>query len=294
MCRLFGLHAGGMAVPATFWLLEAPDSLAAQSRRNPDGAGIGVFGPDGSPTVDKQPLPAWKDAEFATAAHELRGTTFVAHVRYASTGRRVLENTHPFLQDDRLFAHNGVVQGLDELDARLAEVGSSDLVRGDTDSERVFALITGEVRRRGGDVTEGVASAVGWVAEHLPIYAVNLVISSATDLWALRYPATHELYMLERPAGGPRSDSGLDARSKRIQARSPRLATRASVVIATERMDDDPGWRLLDSGELLHVDTSLATRSSKPLPARPRHLLRLEELDAHTAASQHPSPIGTG
>jgi glutamine amidotransferase len=32
MCRLFGLHAG-TPVSATFWLLDAPDSLAEQSRR---------------------------------------------------------------------------------------------------------------------------------------------------------------------------------------------------------------------------------------------------------------------
>jgi len=39
MCRLFGLHAGSRPVHATFWLLDAPDSLAQQSRREPDGAG---------------------------------------------------------------------------------------------------------------------------------------------------------------------------------------------------------------------------------------------------------------
>ncbi len=123
MCRLFGLHAGSTAVPATFWLLDAPDSLSAQSRRNPDGAGIGVFGADGSPVLDKQPIAAWQDADFASGARHLRGTTFVAHVRYATTGAHVLANTHPFLLDGRLFAHNGVVKGLAELDARLSELG---------------------------------------------------------------------------------------------------------------------------------------------------------------------------
>jgi len=38
MCRLFGLHGGAAPVPATFWLLDAADSLSAQSHRNPDGA----------------------------------------------------------------------------------------------------------------------------------------------------------------------------------------------------------------------------------------------------------------
>ena len=126
MCRLFGLHAG-VPVDAEFWLIDAPDSLVAQSRRNPDGAGIGAFGAGGRPVVYKQPIAAWRDAGFATAARQMHGTTFVAHVRYASTGKHTVANTHPFLQDGRLFAHNGVVQGLPDLDRRLAELGEAGL-----------------------------------------------------------------------------------------------------------------------------------------------------------------------
>lgn len=294
MCRLFGLHAGATMAPATFWLVDAPDNLSAQSHRNPDGAGIGVFGAGGTPIVDKQPLAAWQDAEFASAARDLHGTTFVAHVRYASIGELVVTDTHPFLLDDRLFAHNGVVQGLAELDARLVELNAAGLVQGHTDSERIFALITVETRRRGGDVDAGLAAAIAWVGENLPFYALNLVMSTATDLWALRYPATHELYVLERPAGGRGTNRHLDARSTRIHARSDHLATNASVLIASERMDDDPGWRLLDSGELLHVSADLSIRTSHPFPSTPRHLLRLTELDAAAATSQHPRHTGGG
>src|ERR1039458_10838687 len=136
MCRLFGLHAGTQDVAATFWLIDAPDSLDAQSHHNPDGAGVGTFGPAGEPEISKQPIAAWEDAQFATAAQDLRGTTFVAHVRYASTGAHTMANTHPFLAGGRLFAHNGVVQGLGELDQRLADLGAAGLVGGDTDSER--------------------------------------------------------------------------------------------------------------------------------------------------------------
>ena len=51
MCRLFGLHAGTNVVTATFWLLDAPDNLTEQSRRNPDGSGLGVFDAHGTPHV---------------------------------------------------------------------------------------------------------------------------------------------------------------------------------------------------------------------------------------------------
>jgi predicted glutamine amidotransferase len=284
VCRLFGLHAGGVA-DAEFWLLDAPDSLDAQSHRNPDGAGIGCFGPDGRPRVDKQPIAAWQDTEFARAARHLRGSTFVAHVRYASTGDRTPANTHPFRQDGRLFAHNGVVQGLDRLDRRLAELGTADLVAGQTDSERVFALITAETRRQDGDVSAGLIRAIGWIADQLPVYAVNLVLATATGLWALRYPATHELYVLDRPAGR----APLAARSGRISARSDQLAAQPSVIIATERMDDDPGWRPIGPGEMLHIGPDLAIDRSTPFPAQPRHLLRPADLDPVAAASQHPA-----
>jgi glutamine amidotransferase len=289
MCRLFGLHAGSTAVAATFWLIDAPDSLSAQSHRNPDGTGIGVFDVEGKPTVNKQPLAAWQDTQFASAAHDLHGTAFVAHVRYASTGGHTEVNTHPFLQDGRLFAHNGVVQGLAELDARLADLGATQLVHGETDSERVFALITAETKQHDGDVSAGLSTAITWIVENLPVYALNLVLSTATDLWALRYPETHDLYVLARPAGGTGTANHLDARSSRIHARSQHLADNPSVIIASEQMDDDRAWRLLAPGELLHVNSDLTAASSTPFPPAPSHHLKLAELDSVTAASQHPN-----
>ena len=291
MCRLFGLHAGPVPVPATFWLLDAPDSLSEQSRANPDGAGIGVFGagdPAGDPLVIKEPLAAWQDAEFATAAHDLRGTTFVAHVRYASTGGLTPANTHPFSQDGRLFAHNGVLTGLDALDARLAALGVADLVRGQTDSERMFALITGETRRADGDLEAGIVAAIGWIAAHLPLYSLNFVLATPTDLWGLRYPASHELWLLEREAGGVGAPAPLDAASPRIRARCDGLAGRPAVILATERMDDDPGWRLLDPGELLRIDADLRCHPSMPFDP-PAHLLTLADPDATAAVSQQPA-----
>src|SRR5690348_6224574 len=86
MCRLFGMSGGHEPVSATFWLLEAPDSLALQSCREPDGTGLGYFDRAGRPVVEKQPLAAYEDEAFAREAREVRSTTFIAHVRYASTG----------------------------------------------------------------------------------------------------------------------------------------------------------------------------------------------------------------
>src|SRR4051794_9755633 len=191
MCRLFGLAAGPHPVKATFWLLEAPDSLALQSRREPDGTGLGWFDDDGAPRVKKRPMAAYADEQFAHTAREVASRTFAAHVRFASTGGLRPENTHPFLQNGRLLAHNGVIEGLDHLDAELGDYRA--LVKGDTDSERFFALVTKEIDVFGGDVGEGIAAAARWVAAQLPLFALNVLLVSASDLWALRYPETHDL-----------------------------------------------------------------------------------------------------
>jgi glutamine amidotransferase len=272
-------------VTATFWLLDAPDSLREQSHREPDGAGIGIFDPTGQPVIDKQPIAAWEDSEFAAEARVARSRTFVAHVRYASTGAHTVANTHPFAQDGRLFAHNGTFGDLDRLDARLAGLDAANLVAGQTDSERMFALITAEARRNGGDVAAAVTAAVGWISDQLPVFALNLIIATADDLWALRFPATHELYVLERPA----TAEHLDVRSPRIHTRSHELAGSASVVIASEPMDGETDWRLMDPGELIHVGKDLAVTSSRPLPAQPARPLTLADLSPKAAASQGPA-----
>jgi predicted glutamine amidotransferase len=149
MCRLFGLNGGRRRMRATFWLLEAPDSLAARSRRNPDGYGLGTFTDDGSPVIAERPAAAYEDELFAREAREEESHMFVAHVRFASTGRLSTENTHPFEQRGRVFAHNVYVDDLDRLDSRLG--AHRRLVQGETDSERIFALITKEVEANGGD-----------------------------------------------------------------------------------------------------------------------------------------------
>jgi glutamine amidotransferase len=287
MCRLFGMSGGPERIRATFWLLEAPDSLAQQSRREPDGTGIGAYDEHDHPVIHKQPLAAYEDHEFAQQAREVESRTFVAHVRYASNGGLTMGNTHPFEQQGRIFAHNGVIGDLPALEHELGD--SMQMVQGETDSERYFALITRAIERSG-DVEAGIVQATKWVAENLPVLSVNFVLITATDLWALRYPDTHELYVLERDPGGPAGHRHLEHASARgsIRVRSGGLAERPAVVVATERMDEDPGWRSLDSGELLHVDKELEVRVARPFPDQPRHLLTLADLDKRAAASQSP------
>ena len=277
MCRLFGLTAGTARVTATFWLLDAPDSLEDQSHRNVDGTGIGFFDSTGQPLVDKQPEPAYQDEEFIHDALRAESTTFVAHVRWATAGGRTIQNTHPFVMHGRVMAHNGGFSELAQLEEQLGSY--AHLVLGDTDSERYFALITQQTDAHGGDVGAGIEAAARWIAARLPVSSLNTIVITGGELWALRYPATHALHILERPAPelGHREyvegEAGLHVRSDTSSFHVADLHTIPSVVIASEELDGEDGWRMLAPGELVHVRPDLSVQSAVVIPEPPAHLV---------------------
>lgn len=285
------MSGGRNRVRASFWLLDAPDSITLQSRKEPDGTGLGIFHRR-SPVLHRCALAAYEDEEFAREARHFAARTFIAHVRYASGSPVSLENTHPFEQDGRLFAHNGVIRGLDELEAELGD--DRGLVQGQTDSERFFALVTREIGRAGGDVRAGLVLAAEWAAEHIPIYALNLVLTGPDGVWALRYPETHELFVLERPAGGSHRRRHFDGTSLsgHFRVRSHDLRERPAVVVASEPLDDHPEWRELEPGELIQVGAELEVRSEIVLDRPPAKQLTYTDLHPSEAASQHPHEGG--
>src|SRR5215471_9426703 len=278
MCRLFGLTAGTTRVRATFWLLDAPDSLEVQSHRNADGSGIGFFDAAGAPVIDKQPEPAFEDEEFIHEAVHAQSATFVAHVRYATAGGRAVRNTHPFAARGRIMAHNGGIGELARLDEQLGSYRG--LVLGDTDSERYFALIIQQTDAHGGDVAAGIAAAARWIAASVPLSSLNTVVAAPGELWALRYPAQHALHIIERPAGASipaaaAAAAGLHVRSATSSVHAPALQELPSVVVASEELDGERGWRMLASGELVHVRPDLTVESAVVLPDPPAHLVPL-------------------
>ena len=271
MCRLFGLTASPNRVHASFWLLEAADSLLEQSLRNPDGTGLGYFRPIVGAVIDKEPLPAYEDPASVREAKHVRSTTFVSHVRYATTGERTTENTQPFVIDGMLFAHNGMLEDLDALESHLGR--DMRFVGGETDSERYFALVAKEIRTRR-SIGSGISAAVNWIAENLHVSSLNFVLATGNELWAFRYPETHRLFVLERGPGGELGGRDLHHVSGTMRVHVPDLRRHPSVVVASEPLDDTTGWRPLESGELVRVGQDLAVRSSIVIDRRP-NLIRL-------------------
>jgi predicted glutamine amidotransferase len=258
VCRLFALHAGPSDVTAQFWLLDAPDSLAAQSETNADGFGLGALTAEDGLLLIRNPVQASSTRIYERVAHEARACQFLAHLRYADTGSTALRNTHPFAQGPRLFAHNGVVGDLERLEERLGNYMA--MVAGDTDSERFFGLITKSIYEAGGDTEAGITAAVRELAEGYELYSLNFLIVTRGHLWAFRYPEHNSLFILDRSAGGPSGCEPLHEESPEgnLEMHLEEGSDRALVVIASERMDGDPGWDEIGVGELVHIDPELS------------------------------------
>ncbi len=296
MCRLFGMSGGENEVQATFWLLDAPTSLLALSEAQPDGVGLGTFNAEGTPWVYRKPVAANRSQTFIADAHQVHSRTFLAHIRHATAEPPTLENTHPFEQHGRLFAHNGVLGGLEALRGRLGEHAA--LLRGGTDSELYFTLMTKRIEEQGGDVAAGIAQAAQEIAAEIPLYSLNMLLTTPTDVWALRYPDTNELWILERsiaglgaPGGGSDGSDGFDGRSMSGITRvfSGQLSILPSTVIASQPMDTNPLWRLLEPGELIQVDQHLRVSSTIAVPDPPAEMLVLSA-QAAIAQEEDPAP----
>jgi glutamine amidotransferase len=292
MCRLFGMSGGTNEVQATFWLLDAPTSLIALSESQPDGVGLGAFNADGSPWVYRKPVAANRSQTFIADAHEVRSRTFLAHIRHATAAEPTLQNTHPFEQHGRLFAHNGVLGDLAELRERLGT--HAELLQGETDSELYFTLITKRIEEHDGDVAAGITAAARELAAEISLYSLNMLITTPTDIWALRYPDTNELWILERSIaalGGPDGGPGFDGRAMSGITRvfSGQLSIMPATVIASQPMDTNPLWRMLESGELIHVDPELRVTSTIAVPHPPAKMLELTAKEA-VAQQEDPAP----
>lgn len=156
MCRLYGFRATEPTkVECT--LVYAQNALLAQSAADlrgvahPHGWGIAYY-ENGTPQVERRGTAAFSDLHFSLAAERIYSRTVLAHVRLATVGRSMIENTHPFAYGPWVFAHNGTIGAFEALERGMAqEVDESflPLRRGTTDSELAFHWILTRMRKSG-------------------------------------------------------------------------------------------------------------------------------------------------
>ncbi len=253
MCRLLGIVA---SEPTEFRLAlrEAPRSLAALSREHRDGWGLAVWDDSSAWRLDKGIACAHEDERF----HELagrRGELLVAHIRQRTVGCSSLENTHPFQSGRWVFAHNGTIKDVAFLRDRVSPARAR-AIRGQTDSELFFAYLLTRLDQAnltdaepGPETDAVVRQAVRDVRARPDFGACNFLLSDSICTYAHRFGRS--LFLLERgPADAVRRHR---ESSEGVVVQTPWSQRRHAVLVASERMTDEP-WEELADGMLVRID----------------------------------------
>jgi len=260
MCRLFAVRATAPSAVHRHLVLES-NALRHQSKEHPDGWGI-AFYVHGQPTITRGVAAAHADENFELASQAVTSDTVVAHVRKASVGPLTLENTHPFEFGPWVMAHNGTVPQFEDVRAAIeAQIAPAHRARikGDTDSERIFALLLTALERRCDllhpqvsveDVFAAIEETVRCVMTACVARgthpSLNIVITNGKLLAAFRHGRT--LFFATQPH--------VDEKV-------------AELVLCSERIGGDTLWHEVAENELVGVDAQMRfTRRtlSTPLP----------------------------
>ena len=252
MCRLVG-YLGEAETTLSSLVLEPEHSLLVQSYApeemmsgvvNADGFGVGWYAPwsGEEPAVYRSGSPLWADRSFAGMAAKIRSSSVFAAVRSATPGLPAEESgVPPFASGRFTFMHNGAIEGfrhgpMRRLRDSLGDKAYAGLL-GVTDSETVFAVALdrlGEGADPGEALDETVRRVSGVCADLGRRATLNLALTDGRGMAFVRHSTEgpgNSLYLLE---DGERLPGG--------------------IVVASEKLDGDAGWRPVPDRHLLTVD----------------------------------------
>ncbi|MEW2475241.1 MULTISPECIES: ergothioneine biosynthesis protein EgtC [Micromonospora] len=205
----------------------APRDMRGGGTINADGFGVGWYPGDGPPVRYRRAQPIWSDPTIADLAAVTSTTAVLAAVRSATVGMAVIDGAAaPFTEGRWLFSHNGVVRGWpDSMVPLAAELPVRDLLTLDatTDSALLWALVRHRLRA-GVAPEQAVAETVTRVAAAAPGSRLNLLLTDGHT--AVATTVGHALSLRTTPA---------------------------SVLLASEPHDDEPGWREVPDGQLVRA-----------------------------------------
>nr|WP_296774097.1 ergothioneine biosynthesis protein EgtC [Rhodococcus sp. (in: high G+C Gram-positive bacteria)] len=239
MCRHLGYLGPARSVGAV--LTEGSNSLRTQSWAPKDMRGGGTINADGfgaawwreDTTVDyRNPMPIWSDPAVDGVLAGVESTAVIAAVRSATVGMPVERGAcAPFTDGRWAFSHNGVVFGWPGVLVDLAsEVPVADLLTlpAPTDSAALWIVLRHLMTQH--EPEKALRMLVSRVEATSPGPRLNLLLSDGRSLYATTL--YHSLAVLR---------------------------TEDSVTLASEPLDDNPGWTAIDDRKFIvavpgHVD----------------------------------------
>lgn len=212
MCRIVAYL--GRPVLLEDVLVSPKNSIVMQSLHarettlhvNGDGFGVGWYAPEisSAPALFTSISPAWNDRNLLHLTAKIQSPCFFAHVRAASTGGVTNYNCHPFIYGDWMFMHNGEINQFNLVKRHIRHLLDDDiyeLIKGDTDSEHIFALFLQVAKGRDlnqlsvvGDVLQETLYKIAEIIKEYGKKGVsyyNICMTDGHRIIATRY-CTHE------------------------------------------------------------------------------------------------------
>ncbi len=276
MCRFVLYHGSEITisslvtVPSNSLIHQSFDNQERAEPLNGDGFGIAWYRPElsNAPALFRAISPAWNDQNLRHLARVTRSRSILAHVRAATPGLPVSQlNCHPFSWGPFAFMHNGYIGGFRQIRRRLLELLSDQafsLIAGSTDSEVLFALFVDRYREQGSGgrierMARALIAAIGQV-ERLRKEAgvregseLNLALSDGVTAVATRFASDE----IER---APSLYVQLGERWV-CEGRDCRMLDpdggRGAVIVASEKLSDDPGWEPVPPNQLVVIEEDL-------------------------------------
>ncbi|MEJ2045226.1 MAG: class II glutamine amidotransferase [Reinekea sp.] len=177
--------------------------------------------------------------------YQIKSTAVIAHIRQANVGRISLENTHPFQRElgGRVwtFAHNG------QMDINVIPAPDYYTPVGETDSEKVFCWLLGELRKhyQSGDRMNNHSPLLEEMCNHLNQFGVsNILMSDGHSLFVF---CSTKLHWITRRA--PFGTAHLTDADWAIDFSAVTTEEDIVTVIATQPLTDNELWSPMKPGE---------------------------------------------
>jgi len=280
MCRFIAYL--GKPIMADELILQPVNSLIHQSYSagemteilNGDGFGVGwyVHPISSLPGLFRAITPAWSNTNLLYNAPLIRTNCLFAHIRSASEGGISEVNTHPFRYERFLMMHNGGIPEFHRVRRKILALLDDEVfnwIKGQTDSEHVFALLMQHVKemtvtgvrltedqikqcfQKTFDVIQQLKTEAG-IADVVSTF--NLMVTSGHRVFGTRYSSHPEIEtrtLYYSTGGGFQCKEGI---CKMLDADSGVQA----VLIASERLNDCPEeWIPVPENHFIAVDRNL-------------------------------------
>ncbi len=240
--------------------------LRLQGNLNGDGFGLAWYDkkvkPD--PAIFRSISPAWNNSNLLELANMIDSNCILAHVRAATQSFEVTEaNCHPFKFGNYTFMHNGDIGSFDKLRRPLlGELTDPyfQMLKGNTDSEHLFALIMQEIGDQSNHLNEVILqdcliSALGkleslrdqiGLKDHCHI---NAVLTNGYISLIVRYAAGD---MTNAPSLFFNSGNRYECKDGVCYMVDPGYETK-SVIVSSEPLSNDQGWQEVPTNTIMVV-----------------------------------------